>query len=145
MRPVLTVAEQQNYTCWYCEHTMTRHQHLPGVMIPRDALTQDHVKPRVVGGKTTVENLVAACSQCNFMRGETDHHAFRNILRKWFHHNHSLWLRWHSIPWDEVCHRKQHCSLVHEKLLRGKAMRYPHFAFMHQDFSWRVRRLLKRA
>lgn len=145
MRPVLTVARQQNYVCWYCEHPMIRHQHIAGVPTARDALTQDHVTPRVLGGQTTVTNLVAACCQCNFMRGETDYQAFKNILDKWFRRNHSLWILWHFIPWIEVLERKAHCVVVQEQLLRGKAMRHPRYAYRHQDFYWRVRSVLQRA
>lgn len=145
MRPILVVAKEQDYVCWYCEHEMIRHQHLPGQPTPRDAMTQDHITPRVIGGRTTVDNLVAACCQCNFMRGETDDTAFRNTLQKWFRRNHSLWLRWHSIPWEEVCDRKRQLALLHERVLRGKAVRHPDYAYRHQDYSWRVRQILERA
>ena len=34
-----------------------------------DELTFDHVLPRAQGGKTTWENVVAACSDCNLKKG----------------------------------------------------------------------------
>lgn len=33
-------------------------------------LTRDHIKPSAVGGKTTVDNLVMACGNCNHERGD---------------------------------------------------------------------------
>jgi 5-methylcytosine-specific restriction endonuclease McrA len=36
----------------------------------RDELTFDHVVPRSKGGQTTWENVVAACSPCNLMKGD---------------------------------------------------------------------------
>ena len=35
----------------------------------KDDLTFDHVLPRAQGGKTTWENVVAACSNCNLKKG----------------------------------------------------------------------------
>ena len=35
----------------------------------KDELTFDHVIPRSMGGKTTWENVVAACSDCNLRKG----------------------------------------------------------------------------
>jgi len=34
-----------------------------------DELTFDHVLPRAQGGKTSWENVVAACSDCNLKKG----------------------------------------------------------------------------
>ena len=36
-----------------------------------DNLTFDHIIPRSKGGKTTWENVVAACSKCNLRKGST--------------------------------------------------------------------------
>lgn len=49
---------RDNFTCQYCD------KHLE----PRD-LTVDHVIPRVRGGTTRWENIVAACYVCNAIKG----------------------------------------------------------------------------
>lgn len=46
------------YTCQYC-----------GDAFPYDGLTIDHVIPRSSGGKTTFDNCVAACHECNHRKG----------------------------------------------------------------------------
>ena len=46
---------RDKFTCQYC-----------GI---RDDLTFDHVVPRSKGGRTTWENVVAACSPCNLKKG----------------------------------------------------------------------------
>ena len=50
---------RDRYRCQYCG---TRH--------PRSGLTYDHVKPASRGGPTTWENIVAACHDCNFSKGD---------------------------------------------------------------------------
>ena len=52
------ILSRDHYTCQYC-----------GVMPPRKELTIDHVVPRSRGGKTTWENVVAACQKCNGRKG----------------------------------------------------------------------------
>lgn len=53
-----TVLARDHYTCQYC-----------GEMPPHQLLTLDHVVPRSCGGKTTWENVVAACQKCNGRKG----------------------------------------------------------------------------
>lgn len=52
------ILARDHYTCQYC-----------GVMPSRKDLTIDHVLPRSRGGKTTWENVVAACDKCNGRKG----------------------------------------------------------------------------
>jgi 5-methylcytosine-specific restriction endonuclease McrA len=52
------ILARDHYTCQYC-----------GMMPPRKDLTVDHVLPRSRGGKTTWENVVAACEKCNGRKG----------------------------------------------------------------------------
>ena len=46
------------FTCQYCAQEF-----------PAEGLTFDHVIPRSRGGRTTWENVVAACGQCNHVKG----------------------------------------------------------------------------
>lgn len=49
---------RDRFTCQYCgEHFSSRH------------LTFDHVIPRARGGQTNWHNVVAACTDCNFLKG----------------------------------------------------------------------------
>ena len=45
-------------------------------------LTFDHVVPRAKGGRTSWENVVAACSKCNLKKGSRDlHHSGLNLRK----------------------------------------------------------------
>jgi len=50
------IFRRDNYTCQYCGRKTNN-------------LTIDHVIPRRLGGKTTWNNLVAACPRCNHLKG----------------------------------------------------------------------------
>ncbi len=50
--------ERDGYRCVYC-----------GEVFPPDALTVDHVQPRVRGGDRSGGNLVTACTACNARKG----------------------------------------------------------------------------
>jgi 5-methylcytosine-specific restriction endonuclease McrA len=49
---------RDRFACQYCGSTLPSHE-----------LTFDHVIPRSRGGRTTWENVVAACSPCNLRKG----------------------------------------------------------------------------
>ncbi|MEQ9812034.1 MAG: HNH endonuclease [Azospirillaceae bacterium] len=60
-RPAFTrfnVFLRDRFSCQYC-----------GERLPAHELTFDHVVPRSRGGRTTWENVVAACSDCNLAKG----------------------------------------------------------------------------
>jgi 5-methylcytosine-specific restriction endonuclease McrA len=60
-RPAFTrfnVFLRDRFTCQYC-----------GEWFPSHDLTFDHVVPRSRGGRTTWENVVTACSDCNLLKG----------------------------------------------------------------------------
>ena len=60
-RPAFTrfnVFLRDGWTCQYCGDRFTTHQ-----------LTFDHVIPKSRGGTTTWENIVAACQECNLLKG----------------------------------------------------------------------------
>jgi 5-methylcytosine-specific restriction endonuclease McrA len=52
------VLTRDGYTCQYC-----------GVRPPRAELNLDHVVPRAHGGRSTWENVVASCLECNRRKG----------------------------------------------------------------------------
>jgi 5-methylcytosine-specific restriction endonuclease McrA len=52
------VLSRDGFTCQYC-----------GVRPPRSELNLDHVVPRAHGGRSTWENVVASCVECNRRKG----------------------------------------------------------------------------
>ena len=61
---------RDNYTCQYCK----KHS---------KALTVDHVVPKFRGGQDSWENLVAACKNCNQIKGEhTPEEVRMPLIRK---------------------------------------------------------------
>jgi 5-methylcytosine-specific restriction endonuclease McrA len=49
---------RDRFRCQYCNR-----------QFPAQQLTQDHVIPRMMGGKTSWDNIVSACGPCNHSRG----------------------------------------------------------------------------
>jgi len=63
---------RDDFRCQYC-----------GVGKDGDELTYDHVLPRVQGGKTVWENIVASCRDCNARkRGRTPDQAGMKLLKR---------------------------------------------------------------
>jgi 5-methylcytosine-specific restriction endonuclease McrA len=60
------VFARDGYRCVYC-----------GAELPAEALTVDHVQPRVRGGDASGGNLVTACGPCNVRKG---HRALAEFL-----------------------------------------------------------------
>jgi 5-methylcytosine-specific restriction endonuclease McrA len=58
-------------TCQYC-----------GENLPRTELNLDHVVPRAQGGRTTWENVVCCCIDCNLAKGARTPEQAGMILRK---------------------------------------------------------------
>lgn len=139
------IAKSQDNRCPYCEHGMVRVKQMYGVTYPRNAMTKDHLEPRVYGGPNSRENLIAACSQCNHLRGEMDARAFKNLQRKWFRRDPTLQERWHSISREELNRYKVQTLTVHERHMRGLGIYFIEYGFRHFDFTNRERRRLQRA
>ena len=60
-----SIFERDEYRCVYC-----------GEQFPVEALTIDHVQPRVKGGDRSEGNLVTACGACNVRKGHRRLSAF---------------------------------------------------------------------
>jgi 5-methylcytosine-specific restriction endonuclease McrA len=68
----VNVFARDKYTCQYC-----------GARPPRSELNLDHVVPRSMGGKTTWDNVVASCVDCNRRKGgRTPQQARLRLIRK---------------------------------------------------------------
>ncbi|HUW08247.1 MAG TPA: HNH endonuclease [Anaerolineae bacterium] len=65
-----TVLARDGFSCQYC-----------GRQPERSELTLDHVLPRCRGGKSSWENLVAACRRCNGRKGDRTPHEAGMPLR----------------------------------------------------------------
>jgi hypothetical protein len=65
----------QNNKCFYCTQEMippakNKRKH------PKKTATADHLIPSSKGGKTTLDNIVAACLGCNTAKGTQDWYEF---------------------------------------------------------------------
>jgi len=67
----VNVFTRDKYTCQYC-----------GVRPPRSELNLDHVVPRSLGGRTTWENVVCSCVDCNRRKGGRTPQQARFRLRR---------------------------------------------------------------
>lgn len=79
---------RDDYKCQYCLK-----------VFPAQQLTQDHVKPRRDGGKTTWDNIVAACAPCNHRKG----HNAKVVPKK---------MPYKPSYWELVKKAQQHFPLV---------------------------------
>lgn len=71
----INLYKRDNYTCQYCLTKMKS-----------ENLTIDHINPRCRGGKTTWENCVLSCAECNRIKGgrtpnEVKHYKFPNGMK----------------------------------------------------------------
>jgi 5-methylcytosine-specific restriction endonuclease McrA len=68
----LNIYARDRDTCQYC-----------GRQLPRSELNLDHVLPRSQGGKTTWENVVCSCVECNLRKGgRTPEQSGMRLLNK---------------------------------------------------------------
>jgi len=68
----LNIYARDNDTCQYC-----------GLQASRAELNLDHVVPRAQGGRTSWENVVCSCIECNLSKGgRTPEQAGMKLLRK---------------------------------------------------------------
>ena len=100
------------------------------VIIPSLLMTRDHVQPFSYGGRNAL-NLVAACSQCNLVRGNAEATIFARLMQKWFLADQTLQRRWHQLSREEVSFYRREVLRYHERYLRYKAVRCVEHAFRH--------------
>lgn len=68
----LNIYARDQDTCQYC-----------GKHLPRSELNLDHVVPRAQGGKTSWENIVCSCINCNLNKGgRTPEQARMKLIKK---------------------------------------------------------------
>ncbi len=142
MLQIYILSEPQNHRCCYCGHRMIEVPQEEPSFVPRNAMTREHVIPKSYDGKGR-ENLVAACRQCNEMRGNMDAIAFYNLLQKWFKRDETLRERWHDIDVTEYQHFKLLCLRTQERHLRGLARRHIEYAYRHHSFIYHNRERLR--
>lgn len=143
MTQIYILSEPQNHRCCYCGNPMVEIKKQEKIVVPRNAMTKEHVIPKSYGGPTEKENLVAACQQCNEMRGNMDAVAFYNLIQKWFRRDETLRSRWHSISRQERYAFKLRCLHTQERQLRGLSQRYAVYAFRHAVFVYHNRERLR--
>ena len=124
----------QNHRCCYCGHRMEEIDKRILPYMPQNAATKEHVIPKSYGGETKFENLVAACSLCNYLRGNMDYIAFSNLIKKWFKQDVTLRARWHEISREERFRFKQQCLGTHERQLRGLGRKHILYRERHEIF-----------
>lgn len=132
MPRIRRLAEAQNHRCCYCSSSMVLSY--DGAVMPRDLATLDHVKPRTYGGTTAFNNAVAACYQCNNLRGEMEAIAFYNLMQKWFRRDPTLQVRWHQLDREELFELRLQCVRAHERQLHGLGIRCVETAFLHMRY-----------
>lgn len=130
MRNPLKLSEPQNHRCCYCTHVIERYRSYAGQPLPPNAITRDHLHPKSQGGKNG-ENLLAACHQCNLLRGDMDAMAFYNLLQRLFARSPRLRTNWHSLSRATLSNLRVRFLITHERQLRGVAKRDINAAFMH--------------
>lgn len=62
---------RDEFTCQYC-----------GTRLPSQLLTLDHIVPRARGGLTVWDNVVAACKDCNWRKGDRPLAEVKLTLRR---------------------------------------------------------------
>ncbi|HJO22380.1 MAG: HNH endonuclease [Myxococcota bacterium] len=67
----VNIFTRDKFTCQYCS-----------ARPPRSQLNLDHVIPRSLGGRTTWENVVASCVDCNRRKGGRTPHQARVLLKR---------------------------------------------------------------
>lgn len=68
-RIIKKLVEIYGMNCFYCNKDLIPNP--PNCTKQyNDTLTLDHIYPQILGGKTTLENSLLACAQCNMMKSD---------------------------------------------------------------------------
>jgi HNH endonuclease len=74
--------------CVYCGREMMTlpgveaWEHEPGIRLPGDFPTLDHIVPKSQGGRTVLDNLVIACATCNGKKGNQATYVSKQQFKK---------------------------------------------------------------
>ncbi len=128
---IIALSASQNDHCYYCQLPMRTEPARAGT-VPPNQLTKDHYLPRCYGGPTEPHNLVAACGQCNWIRGSLDAETFAILVEKWFRQDPQLRDRWHSISRQEFLSFKRECEHVDKVKWQRRIKRCPGARSLHQ-------------
>lgn len=81
----LALFESFNFTCHYCGTEFPRN-HPIGIEFSYfrhgNHLTADHIILKSKGGRMHPSNLVAACFECNNLRGDIEYEEFRKFMEE---------------------------------------------------------------
>ncbi len=67
---IVRLFKKQSGKCYYCGIEMRFFRDCSNNLIPKNYCTKDHVLPRSKGGGHSMDNLVAACFECNVKKGD---------------------------------------------------------------------------
>lgn len=119
---VVALSGEQNHVCAYCQNVMILRLDQSSASMGRHA-TRDHVIPRSEGGSDAWDNLVAACSFCNGLRGTVSAYWFSNFMAHLFAWT-NLRVRWHQLSSDEQSRLRRLVRKRHKRYKDAQAQTY---------------------
>lgn len=66
--------------CCYCNCQLVLPKSGQTTPFPDNMRTRDHIIPKILGGKTTYDNLVISCYKCNMEKGRLLHSEYQAVL-----------------------------------------------------------------
>jgi len=77
-RTLQRLVSLQGGSCCYCDRQIEILHHTPGRTNPPHRATLEHLRRKCEGGTDHLDNLAAACFECNGGRGLTDWLTFKS-------------------------------------------------------------------